>query len=81
MNCLKAKWENLNRAAHDPYRMKPWNPVAEKTAFDQCVAMAAKGAKVRISYEDSVAEKTVKMSRVTFAGLLSSLGKIASFCA
>ena len=55
--------------------LNPFHEKPDPNALQECKDFAKNGVKVTISYEDSVASRTVKISRVTFASLLSNLGK------
>ena len=46
--------------------------------FNPCYTINNKGVNLIISYEDSIAQKVTKIKRITFAGMLSNLGRFVS---
>ena len=84
--CINLHKEKKNFILKAAWRMFPFNlnPQRDRrldihhltSATQMCEYAALQGAKVTISYEKSTASRVVKLKRQTFAGMLSTLGKI-----
>ena len=72
---LQAAWNQIVPNVIDPFNLHPEKTFAYRTPFQQCHAFSVWGARVEISYSSSTAKRTVKLKRLTFAGMLSSFGE------
>ena len=70
---IQEKWAMFQQNLNDPFKLQARSA---EVRMALCMSFAAKGVKLTISYADTVAYRTVKMGRVSFAGMLSTLGKL-----
>ena len=69
--------EDMVKYLDDPFGLNDYAKNKATSKKNKCLERTMRGFQIEISYESSTGQKIIKMKRVTFAGMLSSLGEFA----